>query len=458
MGEIREKVVMEFSSDGTKLEQGLSGMERKAARAGAALENSLKFKGEKAVKRQFKGFLKDAASVNSASDLAAQGMIHFGESLKVGMGTMIGLTAAVFLYDKMAENITKAKEAQDAINESMQRGLIKGQGIGELTKSRDEIGAAAKEFDRQGNSATSRMLNDVYGRVATLFDAFDFTVDLDKVKITDPNRDNDRRKAEATQDLHILNQLITVQMSDQADIQEMLANGDTKRARIKSLELQNEEKLAAIKADKNNIDGAVLEKANQQIRINQANTSLLKQQIELEEKSMEVKVASSEVQMRANDATFRGNTLKAKAYEMDIKKSEIDFEYTKMIAGGVNPGQAEQYRTSRLHGIDQEYGNAKVQEEIKRRKNPTGYDMAQRLRDKEYDRAQRKVAERDLEKDPIWKTMGGEDRKKQIDERVRKWNPVDPKAIPDNEQGLAEAIGAQLKSALEEKTLLIFQK
>lgn len=151
--ETKEKVTIEFGADGTKLESGLSGLERKANRATDGMQKLLG--SNKRVAHQITGFSREILSGASAADVFANSLEGVERSLKLPLGALAGLGVAAVAISKYSEMVDKAAQDVEKSHEDLVKALnIRAPQVGQTTQDAEtNIG----ELDKADAAARSRI-------------------------------------------------------------------------------------------------------------------------------------------------------------------------------------------------------------------------------------------------------------------------------------------------------------
>ena len=309
MAETREKVTIEFGADGTKLETGLSGLERTAKRAGDKVQGAFKLKGERAVTAQARGFMADLGRARSGVDVIAAAGLHMSEAVRassivMGAGIAAGVGFGVTAIQTYTEEVKKAKSAQlelgnisfgsgaDSITAAIEKtkSIREGMESGIITQ-----GAFAKFFDRAGAGLTQL--------------------------VTHPFRHQESGEEQQADEMKqanltslALNDLLTGKMRDQDAIQVLLMEGQEKQAALAKIRLEGEQAIAAIyERQRTSGGGMTLEQAKAQAEV-QASIN----------KSKEA-AAQREISLQANSIEFEQRKLGATttALQEELKGSKF---------------------------------------------------------------------------------------------------------------------------------------
>jgi hypothetical protein len=368
---------------------------------------------------------------------------------------MLAMTVGFQVWDAYSEKIQKVKEATDDLNQATQETKIKGLSTEHLTRLQAQVIASKKALETEGVDKGLSLVADGIRNIA----AFSW---MSGDKTVDKSSQAWDASIDAQDQIYRQSGLINERSEKHAQVQTLISNGQEKSARILEQQLKNEERIADIKSTPRSVMTSEQNKKAQEIGliVNAAETKMLETIIEMQERSLDLKISSTDQQLKINNANYHGNVIAAKEFESQTKRNEAELEYQQMIKSGVNPSQAAQFKSSRIAGIDQDEWNTKVQEEIKREKNPTSYYLEKKAKSKEYDRAQRKVAERSARENKNFQNLNGEEKQDAVNKIIRDWNPVDPKGTPGEQtmESFADRIGTQIEKAIADKSILIFKK
>ncbi len=238
MGETREKVTIEFGADGTKLESGINGLERKVSRAGQKIQGAFQFRGDRQVKRQVGGFLQDMGSMSSAAEIAASASIHFGNALKLSLGPLIAVAIGATIYEKIADRAKAVADAQDKVNEAWRIGAVRGQSLSDVSKAREQIMASVKEMEGK---------NTFFGTAADQI--HDFYNLVTKGKLTDKQGERYKSEEFARERINALTEIQIGLMQGEARVAELIADHREREAKSLQLSTKRDSELAEVTAD-----------------------------------------------------------------------------------------------------------------------------------------------------------------------------------------------------------------
>lgn len=341
MADRRERVTFEFNSDGTKLESGISGLERKAARlADEQKKVNSELKKAGGLVKEARGHGGDFASGfrDITEGRVANGLFRFTSGLNLSAGAAVGAVVGVTLLQKgiesLRESAAESQKEMDALRESSMKlgkeAVFSGsaRGFDALVKMREEAREQMHKAQDRVTALDPEGTKGIFGKAAGgAAEAFmQVRAYMQLTTLTQQQREAGLQLAQAQKVYQEATNQSAEALRDELNIQGLIAKGKTLEAEKAKLILEYEKKRQETVAE----FGGKSPQADALLKTYQTRIDLIQKQIDLRDIQFEQDADHLSVWGLINSKAERqAALLKSQIFYAEEKRkiSKDDFEF-----------------------------------------------------------------------------------------------------------------------------------